>query len=728
MLDYAPAQVASPMQGGMPPMSLPQMGTGMTDLPPEPSEQVKTLVKMWQGRIIRRREQLKPDFERMRENMEFVWGLQWPHQTTIATDRYVANITQRLIAQKVATLYAKNPTTVSEPRKRLDYKLWDGKLESLEQFAMQAAQYLEAGIPLPPEMQMFAMDIEAGQMQKELVKKVGATLEKLDTYFTDNQKPEYKQQLKQAVRRAAICGVAYARPVFCSDGDPNYITLSTTDQPSTMQAMEKSVQEMLSRDGGGDVMDPDSVQNAQLSQMMQAVQGGYGEDPFQYPQRIEHDFLPATSVIPDECCRSLVDWVNAEWIAIEYTLKASKVSAIFGKQVRTGSGEGSATEVDPLNPAHDVQPDPNRDSQGTPRDPSVRVWEVFDKLTKTRFFICEGFLDFLLAPEPPRPAVMGFFPVFPLVFNEVEVEPGTRASLFPCSDVQSVKSAQLEWNRTRDALRDQRVANNPVWLTRDGNMTPEDEDNIANGIPNSVVKLKGVGPETDLNTIFVRRPAADIDDKMYETAPLEQDMMMGGGMQQANLGPAQPNVTATVGTIAEQSRMDASASNVDDLDGFLSRLAQARGEMYLQAMDPQIVEDIVGPGAVFPSSPETRSYYLKQVYLQIKAASSGRPNKAVDVANMRDLTPLLLQAGANPVAVIKKIMETLDANADVQDFFPLNMDALLGSMAQPGAEGQPAGAGQPPDQLTNPDSGIQSLPPRPSPALAGSSDATRPQP
>jgi hypothetical protein len=320
---------------------------------------------------------------------------------------------------------------------------------------------------------------------------------------------------------------------------------------------------------------------------------------------------------------------------------------------------------------------------------------------------------------------MGFFPIFALVFNEVEVEPGLKASLFPCSDVQAVKSAQMEWNRTRDALRDQRVSNNPTWITRKGALSDTDKTKIANAEPNSIIELENVPPDQDINTLFVRRPAAEIDPAMYETAPLEQDILHGGGMQQANLGGPQPSETATGQTIAEQSRMDASASNIDDLDGFLSRLAQARGEMALQGMDAEIVTDIVGPGAVFPSSPDTRTYYLRQVYLQVKAASSGRPNKAVDVANMRDIIPLVLQAGGNPVAVIKKLIEVLDANANVEEFFPVNIDALLGAANNP-EQPQPAGEGQPTGQRP-PESGNPNIPTLPGPPLAGSSDATRPQ-
>src|SRR5207247_568836 len=103
-------------------------------------------------------------------------------------------------------------------------------------------------------------------------------------------------------------------------------------------------------------------------------------------------------------------------------------------------------------------------------------------------------------------------------------------------------------------------------------------------IPNEVIELEGVPPEQPIEKYIVPMQFAELDPRLYDTAPLEQDFMLGGGAQQADLGPALPNVTATVGNIAEQSRMNVSASNIDDLDGLLTRLAKAGGEMLFQVL------------------------------------------------------------------------------------------------------------------------------------------------
>ena len=45
---------------------------------------------------------------------------------------YVVPITNRLVNQAVATLYAKNPTAVAERKQKLMYQLWDGDQQSLQ--------------------------------------------------------------------------------------------------------------------------------------------------------------------------------------------------------------------------------------------------------------------------------------------------------------------------------------------------------------------------------------------------------------------------------------------------------------------------------------------------------------------------------------------------------------------------------------------------------------------
>ena len=117
--------------------------------------------------------------------------------------------------------------------------------------------------------------------------------------------------------------------------------------------------------------------------------------------------------------------------------------------------------------------------------------------------------------------------------------------------------------------------------------------------------------------------------------------------------------------------------------------------MIVQKMSNEVASMIVGPGAVFPRSPEERIQFLNEVFIQIEAASSGRPNKALDIANWRDLVPLLLQAGANPAGIVQETVRRMDDRLEVAKFFPL---MPTGGPAGPGPspqgsaeQGSPAG-------------------------------------
>lgn len=688
----------------------------MTDEPsitPE-QEQDRALVKAWTSRIKEAKEHWQKDFDRMRENMEFVAGIQWPGQCTIDDDRYVANITHQLIKNKVATLYAKNPTAVFERRERMDFILWDESEESLLEAINQAQVFLQSGLPLPPELANFFKDIEAGKLHRKVVERVGRTLQILYKYATDSQKPEFKQQAKAAVRRAATNGVAYGRPVLCVEG-ADYEKPSSIDHRSGATERAKRASVVLNKAQEGE-LDSTSAELGNLRSL--ALSLGAGESDSQFKERLEFDFHKSTKVIPDKRCSSLIDFVGGRFVAVEYILPVDDVNAIFQTNIKVG-GEGNAIEAgnESGETPSNLSPNANltqTDSAQTLESKLCYLYEVFDYTTKTRFFIVEGWKDYVSPPEVPFPMVSGFYPLYGLMFNEVESEPGTKTSIFPPSDVQKAKSAQLEWNRSRDALRHQRNANSPVWMYRDGLLTEDDKDKLRNAEPNSAIALKGVPPEMTMEQFFARRPAAEIDPAMYDTAPLEQDLMLAAGTQQANMGPAQPNVTATVGTIAEQSRMDVSASDVDELDGWLSRLAQAGGEMMLQGFSIETVKAMAGPGAVWPTSPETIQNYRNEVFLRVEAASSGRPNKAVDIANWRDLAPLMQQAGANPLGLIKKTAKVLDENLDITDFFPLlppkgSIDAMGGGTPSESQQGSSA----PPALPSSP---------MPLPAMAGGND------
>jgi hypothetical protein len=83
--------------------------------------------------------------------------------------------------------------------------------------------------------------------------------------------------------------------------------------------------------------------------------------------------------------------------------------------------------------------------------------------------------------------------------------------------------------------------------------------------------------------------------------------------------------------------------------------------------------------------------FLNSIELTIVAASSGRPNSALEVSRVQAIAPLLLQAGANPIALIEELVRRMgDEKLDVQKFFPV--PGMMPQAAPP--QGKPPGGQQ----------------------------------
>src|SRR6188768_3276163 len=129
---------------------------------PDPPDRRRKLVTDWTLKVKRAKRFWKPSFDRMREDQEFAFGKQWSKDAH--DKRYVANLTLRLVAQKTAFLYAKNPKAVAKKRPRLNATSWDESQTTLTQLmqsgAMMMGQAQMAGMPggggmgggIPPQM------------------------------------------------------------------------------------------------------------------------------------------------------------------------------------------------------------------------------------------------------------------------------------------------------------------------------------------------------------------------------------------------------------------------------------------------------------------------------------------------------------------------------------------------------------------------------------------------
>src|SRR3546814_14487746 len=106
----------------------------------------------------------------------------------------------------------------------------------------------------------------------------------------------------------------------------------------------------------------------------------------------------------------------------------------------------------------------------------------------------------------------------------------------------------------------------------------------------------------------------------------------------------------------------------------------------LMELSVEKVIEIVGPGAAWPNL--DREAIVSEIFLEIEAGSSGRPNAAQELANLERVSPLLVQTpGISPRWLANKVPKLVDSHVDLDEAFS---DVQIGR-APCGARGGPSG-------------------------------------
>ena len=351
------------------------------------------------------------------------------------------------------------------------------------------------------------------------------------------------------------------------------------------------------------------------------------------------------------------------------------------------------------------------------RRSGVCVWEIWDKTTGEICVVCDGYKDFLVEPQKPDVQLERFWPFFPLVFNDLEND----ETIYPRSDVHLLKPMQREYNRCREGLRQHRIASRPKTAVAAGQLSDDDIAKLQTHPANAVIVLQALPPNGKVSDLLQPIQGPPISADLYDTGTIFEDVLRVVGTQEANLGGTS-SATATESSIAESSRMSALGSNVDDLDDLLTEVSRATGQLLLKEMSQETATKIAGPGAVWPQL--SGQEIAEELYLEVEAGSSGRPNKAAEIANFDKVAPILLQIpGISPEWLAKQAITRLDDRLDPTDAVISMLPSIVAQNAaaqplpsgdpnaNPQAQGpqggQPQGAPSPQDQQT----GAPSMPP-----------------
>jgi hypothetical protein len=630
--------------------------------------------------ITRAKHHWKPDFERMRSDMDFASGLQWADQKEYEDERYRLNLVLRHVRLRTAQLYAKNPKAIYKRKQRMDFALWDEKPESimLAMQEMMLAQQMAA--QAPPEISMMGhnggppmvspmtmqliQDYQQGMERRAQAERLGRTLELLWSWFLSEPIPNVKVQMKAMVRRAVTTGVGYVKLGFQRQMQPRPDQATRIADLTQQLATIERLRANLMGEEATAVADYD----AEAEQLRQAIAALQEQPEVILREGPMLDFPRATSIIPDPRTRSLVGWIGAGWVAEEFELSCDQVEEIYGVRVSKGANTEYARGSVP--PAGNGLPEPG----------TVRFWQYYDKATGRMYTVAEGWPDYLEEPRAPEVDLERFFPYYVLAFNEIEHE----KRIFPPSDVELIRSPQDEYNRLREGLRQHRIANRPLYAAATGAFDKKDTENLSGYPAHAVVTLNSLNPGDSVQNLLQPVAKVPIDPNVYEVEGLFSDTLRATGSQEANFGGSSG---ATATEVAEASRSGASTtvSDTDDLDEMLTDLARDFGIVCLLNMAAETVKRLVGPGAMWPQL--SKGEIIAEGALEVEAGSSGRPNRERDLANFERIAPFVLQVpGIKPEKLARHVLKLLDDNLDLNDF----IDPGLPSITAMNAAKQPA--------------------------------------
>jgi hypothetical protein len=733
---------------------------------PEPTEQRKALVDSLTKMVKEAKAHWDKSFKNMEKDQRFCAGEQWPSETKASLfnddfdDRYIANITMRTVQQKVASLYCKNPKAVCRRRQKLLSTVWDGSMQTLmaaqqtmqkQQMAQQAMMAMGASIltgapppgmpgmappppgpdgapgpmqpmpmpPMPPdpvevqEAEAVIADAKQAKQQLDISNKIARTLELLYEYEISEQQQPFKSMMKMVVRRAATAGVGWVRLGF------QRVMGKNPDFDSRIADIQQrlSTLERISADIADGETEVDSAEAEQLELLLLDMQS---DSEIVVREGLIFSYPKSTAIIPDPRCVQLRDFLGCDWVCEEFMLTPNEIQETYGVDVGkdfvaynrldSGTDYERARAIWSTGTFSDDAHISDGDSE------SALVWEVYNKKDGLVYTICDGYKDFLRRPAQPEFYTDRFWPWFVVAFNECD------GKVYPPSDVSLMRPMQLELNRSRQGLREHRLANRPKIVYAEGLLSEDDLDALRNHPVNALISISGLQPSQNVDQVLQPLKGVPLDPNLYQTQSIFEDMMRAVGTQEANLG-ATSGSTATETNLAQSSRASALGSAVDDIDETLTAMARAAGQILLLNVSEETVKSIVGPGAMWPTL--TKAEVSKELMLEIEAGSSGRPNQAQELQNYERLAPILMQIpGINPLVLAKEAIKRLDDRIDVEAAVAEGMPSIqsMNAMKGPPQVGAPGPAGPP--QAQGPQGGNNApTPPPPSP----SSPSPKPQ-
>lgn len=447
------------------------------------------------------------------------------------------------------------------------------------------------------------------------------------------------------------------------------------------------------------------------------------------------DFIPAEDIQVSLDVAAIEDYLDADWIAqIQYVLQdelqsqfpaldekdIKAVKCYFRKTTDINTAQGAvAAAVGAAGPMVTEMYTNVAPPEGAPA--FAKVVERWNRRTGHIETGVEGVKRWAVLPYAPPYQSSRFYGFFYFSFFEVD---GSR---FAQSLSSREAKLQDEYSCTRSNFREVRERSSPGIIVNAGALSDEEITKLTNAKNAEIIPLKPTDPNVNLQTMFAEKPISRIDPRLYDTSMIISDMERMSGVQEAQSGTQTIEKTATQVDVEQGGFSARTGANRDMMESTLTELGQYTLETSMQCLPIDIVQKMVGAGALWPEGMGVEEV-LQMWVVEIEAGTTGKPKNRGDREAWATVMPLLAeqqvqiaQLQMNPmmaglaqakIELITETMRRMGDETDVSRFIPKPpippaIDPVTGlPVGAPGAPGGPAsvppggpGAPQPPSPV-----------------------------
>lgn len=531
---------------------------------------------------------------------------------------------------------------------------------------------------------------------------------------------------KRMVRSSLSCGPGWLKAVMLAEPgrDAPQMQTELNDIQDNIKRLEACKLDYASPEGQAKSPEEQAAEMAHLQELETSI---LQKIEVSIRKGLAIDFVSAENMQVSLDVAAIEDHLDASWNANAIFRPKSKLKELFPRltdeDVKSAkayyqkkSAMARTAMTDRVNLGGDVGQYSDDAEQyttatgaGTVGDEQVefaKIVELWDKDTGHIKTMIEGVKRWPKEPFQPAYASTRFYPYFYLAFYECDGERHPQSLSWRLAKLQD------EYARSRSNFRLTRERSIPGILVNGAGMSAEDVRKVERSVHQEITVVTPTSTDQPLSQLFAEKPVASVDMRLYDNAPILQDMEKIAGVQEALQASVSTPKTATEANIQQSGFASRTTADRDTLEGVLNQLAQYTAELAIGALTQKDVIRICGPGAFWPYGMDIEDL-LTLAEVEIQAGTTGKPRAEQDQQAWGVILPqikeaieqyqLAMQTGNVPLAMaikelVRETMVRFGDDTDIDRFFPAPppLPAAPGAIpGQPPLPGDPAG-GVPP--------------------------------